>query len=211
MLDFDDGVCQGQGARPVGDHDHGAVLHVAGQSLVDQPLALHVDLAGGLVEDQDFGIAEEGAGQRDPLPLAAGEPEAVGADHGPVALGKLGDELVGMGLAGGRLDLLVGGVPAAIADVVEDVLTALPGVKADLVLANPLEEKVKKIEEDMAKVLEMISGLVNNSEEMSQKFEEFSKQPAEDAIGTNRVTFSENMTQEQIRTERLKQLKNSLK
>ena len=63
----------------------------------------------------------------------------------------------------------------------------------------------------MAKVLEMISGLVNNSEEMSQKFEEFSKQPAEDAIGTNRVTFSENMTQEQIRTERLKQLKNSLK
>ncbi len=83
--------------------------------------------------------------------------------------------------------------------------------KIEEVEANPLEEKVKKIEEDMAKVLEMISGLVNNSEEMSQKFEEFSKQPAEDAIGTNRVTFSENMTQEQIRTERLKQLKNSLK
>jgi len=89
--------------------------------------------------------------------------------------------------------------------VVEDI------EKIEEVEANPLEEKVKKIEEDMAKVLEMISGLVNNSEEMSQKFEEFSKQPAEDAIGTNRVTFSENMTQEQIRTERLKQLKNSLK
>ena len=73
---------------------------------MNQLLAFDVDLAGGFVEDQDFGIAEDGAGERDPLPLAAGEAAAGGADDGVVALGEfLGDERVGVGLAGGGFDV----------------------------------------------------------------------------------------------------------
>ena len=68
-------------------------------------LALDVDLAGGFVEEQDFGIAEDRAGERNALPLTAGEAAAAGADEGLVAFGQLfGDERVGVGFAGGGFD-----------------------------------------------------------------------------------------------------------
>ena len=49
-------------------------------------LVLDIDGAGGLVEDQDGGVAEHGAGQRDALPLAAGESVAALADDRVVAV-----------------------------------------------------------------------------------------------------------------------------
>ena len=81
--------------------------------LLDGLLAFQVDLAGGLVEDQDGRVAEDGPGQGDPLPLAAGEPAAERADHRVVALRQVRlDEVVGVGLLG-RLDHLARGWPAA--------------------------------------------------------------------------------------------------
>ena len=56
------------------------------QHLLDRLLAFQVDLAGGLVEDQDRRVAEDRPGQGDPLPLAAGEPAAERADDRLVAL-----------------------------------------------------------------------------------------------------------------------------
>ena len=68
-----DAVGQREGGQAVGDEDDGAVADEGLQRLLDRLLALQVDLAGGLIEDQDGGVAEIGAGQGDPLPLSAGE------------------------------------------------------------------------------------------------------------------------------------------
>ena len=52
------GAGPGRGARP-------ALVHQAVDRLLDQVLALGVHLAGGLVEDQDRGVAQDGAGDAD--------------------------------------------------------------------------------------------------------------------------------------------------
>ena len=65
------------------------------------------------------GIAEDRPGQRDPLPLAAGQAVAAGADDRVVAAVQfLFDEAVGVGLLGGRDHFLAGGLRRAVADVV---------------------------------------------------------------------------------------------
>ena len=77
------------------------------QDLLDGLLALQIDLAGGFVEDQDGRIAEDGPGQGDALPLAAGKAIAQRAGRGLVAVGQLVfDEAVGVGLLGGLDHLL---------------------------------------------------------------------------------------------------------
>ena len=64
---------RGQAVR---DDDRGAVADEGLQHLLDRLLALQVDLAGGLVEDEDGRVAEDRPGQGDALPLPAGEPAA---------------------------------------------------------------------------------------------------------------------------------------
>lgn len=82
-------------------------------------------------------------------------------------------------------------------------------IQVEEVVSNPLEVKVEMLEAKLNKVMEMLSSLTNVSEEMTQKFEEFSKQPGEQAIG--HIKFERELTQEESRVERLKQLKNGLK
>ena len=55
-----------------------------------------VDRAGGVVEHQQPGPADDGAGQREPLPLAAGQRGAALADQGVEPVGQRGDEAVGL-------------------------------------------------------------------------------------------------------------------
>jgi hypothetical protein len=80
----------------------GGFLHLA--------LGLDVERGGGLVQHQDRGVGQEGAGDGHALALAARQLDAALADQGVVALGQAQDEVVGAGLLGGRDDLLVGGV-----------------------------------------------------------------------------------------------------
>jgi hypothetical protein len=81
-------------------------------------LAVGVEGAGGLVEDQDRGIAEEGTGDRDALFLAAGETGPAFAYDRVVALGLVADEFIRVGGDRGGDDFLAGGVFAAKAEVV---------------------------------------------------------------------------------------------
>ena len=60
-------------------------------------LALVVERAGRLVEDQDARIGDQRAGDGDALALAARQAAAALADDGVVALGQLEDEVVGAG------------------------------------------------------------------------------------------------------------------
>ena len=59
---------------------------------MNELLALGVEVARGLVEDQDARVGEDRAGDAESLPLAAGELEAALADEGVVAFGELLDE-----------------------------------------------------------------------------------------------------------------------
>ena len=55
------------------------------ERVLDQPLALGVQVAGGLVEDQHRGVLEDRARDRHPLALAAGQLHAPLPDQGVVA------------------------------------------------------------------------------------------------------------------------------
>src|SRR5690606_23966727 len=79
--------------------------------------ALAVEGAGGFVEDEDGRVLEKGAGDGDALALSAGKAGSAFADEGLVAVGKVSDELVDVGLLRGGAHLGVGGVGTAEADV----------------------------------------------------------------------------------------------
>ena len=120
VVEDDDAVGVADGAEAVGDDEGGAALLQLLQRLLDEVLALAVERRGGLVEDEDAGVAEDGAGDRDALALAAAELDAALADDGVVGVGEFADKPVGVGGPGGGLDLGVAGVGAAVADVVGD-------------------------------------------------------------------------------------------
>lgn len=56
-----DTVRQAQGRQPMRDENNGAPLLELHQCPVSQTLALHVNLAGGFIENEDRRIAEDGA------------------------------------------------------------------------------------------------------------------------------------------------------
>lgn len=82
MVQYGDPVGQREGGAAVGDEEGGAARHDGPQRLVDLVLDAGVDGGGGVVEEEQPGVGEEGAGQRDALALAAGEGEALFADAG---------------------------------------------------------------------------------------------------------------------------------
>ena len=104
----------------MGHDQRRAVLHERAQGGVDLLLDVDVDGAGGVVEDQDRRVDQQGPRDGDALALPARERVAPLADHGVVAVGERADELVGVGGDGGGVDLLVGGVGPAVGDVVAD-------------------------------------------------------------------------------------------
>ena len=59
-------------AQTVGDDQRGSSHHQSFQGLLDETFRFSVKGAGGFVEDQDPRVGEESAGNRHPLPLAAG-------------------------------------------------------------------------------------------------------------------------------------------
>ena len=95
----------------MGDDQHRALLHQSLDGLLHQPLRFGVERAGGLVQDEDRWIAQQRAGDRDPLALAARETGPPLAQHGVVALRQRGDEAGSVGRLGGGLDLIAGVAP----------------------------------------------------------------------------------------------------
>ena len=57
-----------------------------GDGLGDRRLGVGIEVGGRLVEDDEVGVAEERARDRDPLALAAAQPDAVLADRRLVAV-----------------------------------------------------------------------------------------------------------------------------
>src|SRR5213075_111940 len=87
---------------------------------LDQLLIARVERARGLVEDQDARVAQDRARDRQALPLAAAQPVAALADQRPVPVGQPGDELVDLRGTRRGLDLVLRGLGAAVAQVLQD-------------------------------------------------------------------------------------------
>ena len=73
VVEDDDLVGVPHGREPVGDGDRGATPGQGVEGLLDGTLGLGVECAGRLVEHQDPRVAEQGAGDGEPLLLPAGE------------------------------------------------------------------------------------------------------------------------------------------
>jgi hypothetical protein len=74
------------------------------QRILDNPLRLRVERAGGLVEEQNGRVGDDRARDGDALLLAAGEQEPALADGRVVALGERSDEGVRVGLGARGVD-----------------------------------------------------------------------------------------------------------
>src|SRR5690606_2747182 len=104
----DDEVGVGGGRQPVRHHDGGASGGEHVDSGAHPGLGGQIQRGGGLVEDQDVGFDELGAGQREQLALARGQIAAVFSDRLVVAVLERRDHLVRADRPGGPFDL--GGV-----------------------------------------------------------------------------------------------------
>ena len=119
-----------------------------GQALLDQPLALGVEVAGGLVEDEDPRVGQDGPGDGQPLPLAAAEPHAALADQRVVAVGQALDELGGVGgLARRARSASRRGPAVAVGDVLGD-----RAVEQEDVLLDDAEQPPVALDLDVAEV-----------------------------------------------------------
>ena len=94
------------GGDAVGDEDGGASLHDLAEMVEDFVFGVGVDAGEGVVEDQDAGAAEEGAGYGGALLLASGEGDAALAYRGVVAFGETFYVLGDVGGFGGGLDVV---------------------------------------------------------------------------------------------------------
>ena len=107
------------GGEPVRDDEHRAMRHQTVDRLLHQPLGLGVERAGGLIENEDRGIAEQRPCNRDSLALATGEPRAALAQQRAIALGEAHDELVRVGRARRGTHLVERHILQAVGDIRE--------------------------------------------------------------------------------------------
>jgi hypothetical protein len=80
--------------QAVGDGEHGPLPRDPGHGVAQRPFVDRVELRRGLVEEQQRGPAQEGAGDGDALALAARQGGAPGADVRVQAGRQPGHELV---------------------------------------------------------------------------------------------------------------------
>ena len=69
------------------NHDGGASAHRLRECGLDDCLVLGIDVRGRFIQDQDRRVLQEGAGDRQSLPLSAREAQATFADNRAVARG----------------------------------------------------------------------------------------------------------------------------
>ena len=123
------------GAQAVGNGDGGSRGHQSFQCVLHQSLALGVQRRGGLVENQNGRILQDGACDADALALTSRQAAAAVAHVRVVSVFHLHDELVGVGNAGGLLDFLLCGAVLSKGNVV-----AYGVVKQDSLLVDVADE-----------------------------------------------------------------------
>src|SRR5216684_5735238 len=94
-LDGDDAIGKPQRGEPMGNDKHRSTAGDLRHVLLNDPLALIIESARRLVEDEDARVGNQRTGDGDALPLAAGQAAAALAHDRVVAFGQFEDEVVG--------------------------------------------------------------------------------------------------------------------
>ena len=115
----------------MGDDERGAILHQPVERLLNDGLTLRIHVRGCLIEDQDRRIFQNGAGNREALPLPPGQFLSPLADNGVVARSEIEDEVVGIGRVGCGFDLLARGIRLAQQQVLGDGAVEQVGILRD--------------------------------------------------------------------------------
>src|SRR5208337_2723104 len=119
-LDHQDLVGAADGREAVSDDERGASTHQVGKAALDDGLRLGVETGGRLVENEDAGIGQDGAGDGEALALAAAELYAALANDGLIAIGKAFGEFIHTGDSARLKNLLQAGVGTREGDVFAD-------------------------------------------------------------------------------------------
>src|SRR5262245_65807171 len=90
----DDRVGVAYGRQPMGDDEACATVEERAERLLHAALGYGVERAGRLVEDEDAGVLEKRARDRQPLPLASRQTIAALSDDRVVPVGQTGDDVV---------------------------------------------------------------------------------------------------------------------
>ena len=104
-------------AEAVRDNESRAAGQQPLHRILDQPLALVIQTAGRLVEDENGRILEQRAGDRNALTLTTGQLPPPLSDHRVIALREPLDELVRVRSPRGGLDRLLGRRRSSVRDV----------------------------------------------------------------------------------------------
>ncbi len=108
------------GGEPMRDDQHGAPGHQPLERELDHALALGVQRAGRLVQQQDRTIGENRPRDREPLPLPAGQSHAALAEVAGIPLRQLRDEFCSEGGLARGAHLGFPGAQSSVADIFED-------------------------------------------------------------------------------------------
>src|SRR5512135_2151297 len=73
VFENSDSICVADGGETMCHDEGGAVLHQTRERLLDQRLGFGVESRGGFIEDEHARVADQSAGDRQPLLLSAGE------------------------------------------------------------------------------------------------------------------------------------------
>ncbi len=101
----------------MGDHQRSTALHNGFEGFLNEGFVLGIEGAGGFVEQQQAGVAHDGAGDGDALALAAGKAHAFFAQVGVEPIGQGFDEGEGGGGLRGGAHFFIRRVGLAGADV----------------------------------------------------------------------------------------------
>ena len=112
------GICDG--ADALGNDDLGDTGEIAAQGFADPGIGGGVHGRGGIVENQNLGFAENGAGDAKTLLLSAGDIAAALLNVSIIAVGEGIDKLLRAGSAAGGDDLFVRGIGATPTKVFPD-------------------------------------------------------------------------------------------
>src|SRR5205814_7240768 len=91
--------------------------HEMAKTFLDESLTVSIEIARGFVENEHLGIGQDGAGDRQSLPLTAAQSHAALADHCLHAVGHPLDELVCVRGFGSGANFLGGCIPSRVGDV----------------------------------------------------------------------------------------------
>src|SRR6266702_6916061 len=118
VFEVEDQIRPGREPRLVRDQEGRATGGHALQGVDDRPFVLLVQAGGGLVQDEDRGLADRRPGDRDALALAVRERHAALTQHRVIALRQRLDEAGGVGETRRRLDRFRRGARSDVGDVV---------------------------------------------------------------------------------------------